>query len=114
LASQNDPNSKEIRAFTGTSILPMFPSLYLTPCIEPVLFGLEWQFWRTERSLLGCYFSQGTNSLVGTDPGKIVAAARDTLAGRGKAGRIPPLWDGHAAKRIVDILLKELARGYAP
>jgi len=35
--------------------------------------------------------SQGTNLLVGTDPGKIVAAARDTLAGKGKAGRIPPL-----------------------
>ena len=34
--------------------------------------------------------SQGTNLLIGTDPGKIVAAARDTLAGRGKAGRIPP------------------------
>ncbi len=57
--------------------------------------------------------SQGTNLLVGTDPGKIVAAARDTLAGKGKAGRIPPLWDGHAAKRIVDILLKEVPRGHA-
>ncbi len=58
--------------------------------------------------------SQGTNLLVGTDPGKIVAAARDTLAGKGKAGRIPPLWDGHAAKRIVDILLREVPRGNAP
>ncbi len=57
--------------------------------------------------------SQGTNLLVGTDPGKIVAAARDTLAGRGKTGRVPPLWDGRAAARIVDILLKEVPRGYA-
>ena len=64
----------------------------------------------TERPIT---ISQGTNLLVGTDPGKIVAAARDTLAGKGKAGRIPPLWDGHAAKRIVDILLKEVPRGYA-
>jgi UDP-N-acetylglucosamine 2-epimerase (non-hydrolysing) len=40
-------------------------------------------------------------------------AARDTLAGRGKAGRIPPLWDGHAAKRIVDILLQEVPRKHA-
>src|SRR6266481_2277811 len=55
--------------------------------------------------------SQGTNLLVGTDPGKIVAAARDTLAGKSKAGRIPPLWDGQAAKRIVDILLREVPRG---
>jgi UDP-N-acetylglucosamine 2-epimerase (non-hydrolysing) len=55
----------------------------------------------TERPIT---ISQGTNLLVGTDPAKIVAAARDTLAGRGKAGRIPPLWDGHAAKRIVDFV----------
>ncbi|PYU78396.1 MAG: hypothetical protein DMG50_27730 [Acidobacteria bacterium] len=64
----------------------------------------------TERPIT---ISQGTNLLVGTDPGKIVAAARDTLAGKGKAGRIPPLWDGHTAKRIVDILLKEVPRGHA-
>src|SRR6266446_2501641 len=65
----------------------------------------------TERPIT---ISQGTNLLVGTDPGKIVATARDTLAGEGKAGRIPPLWDGHAAKRIVDILLREVPRGNAP
>jgi UDP-N-acetylglucosamine 2-epimerase (non-hydrolysing) len=64
----------------------------------------------TERPIT---ISQGTNLLVGADPGKIVAAARDTLAGRGKAGRIPPLWDGHAAERIVEILLKEVPRGHA-
>src|SRR6266849_7306884 len=62
----------------------------------------------TERPIT---ISQGTHLLVGADPGKIVAAARGTLAGGGKAGRIPPLWDGHAAKRIVDILLREVPRG---
>jgi UDP-N-acetylglucosamine 2-epimerase (non-hydrolysing) len=40
-------------------------------------------------------------------------AASDTLAGRGKAGRIPPLWDRHAARRIVDILLREVPRNHA-
>ena len=64
----------------------------------------------TERPIT---ITEGTNLLVGTDPVKIVAAARDTLAGKGKAGRIPPLWDGHAAKRIVDILLREVPRGNA-
>jgi UDP-N-acetylglucosamine 2-epimerase len=64
----------------------------------------------TERPIT---ITEGTNLLVGTDPVKIVAAARDTLAGKGKAGRIPPLWDGHAAKRVVDILLKEVPRGNA-
>jgi UDP-N-acetylglucosamine 2-epimerase (non-hydrolysing) len=54
--------------------------------------------------------SEGTNLLVGTDPAKIVAAARDVLAGKGKAGRIPPLWDGHAASRIVEVLLRAVPR----
>jgi len=59
----------------------------------------------TERPIT---ISQGTNLLVGTDPVKIVAAARAALSGNGKAGRIPPLWDGQAAPRIVDILLRHL------
>jgi len=57
--------------------------------------------------------SEGTNLRIGTDPFKIVAAARDTLTGMRKAGRIPPFWDGHAAKRLVDILLQEVPRGIA-
>jgi len=48
----------------------------------------------------------GTNQLVGTDPAKAVAAAREVLAGRGKKGRIPDLWDGHAADRVADVLVK--------
>ncbi|HKV26533.1 MAG TPA: UDP-N-acetylglucosamine 2-epimerase (non-hydrolyzing) [Candidatus Acidoferrum sp.] len=50
--------------------------------------------------------SQGTNQLIGTNPQKILAAAREILSGAGKPGGIPPLWDGHAAERIVDILLR--------
>ena len=50
--------------------------------------------------------SQGTNMLVGTDPAKIVAAATEILAGKGKSGRMLPLWDGHTAERIVEILMK--------
>ena len=61
----------------------------------------------TERPIT---ISQGTNLLVGTDPKKIVAAAKASLSGNGKAGRIPPLWDGQAAIRIVEILLRELPR----
>ncbi|HEY2461034.1 MAG TPA: UDP-N-acetylglucosamine 2-epimerase (non-hydrolyzing) [Candidatus Acidoferrum sp.] len=53
---------------------------------------------------------QGTNLLVGTDPQKIIAAAQDILAGKNKPGRIPPLWDGKAASRIVDILLQLVPR----
>jgi UDP-N-acetylglucosamine 2-epimerase (non-hydrolysing) len=47
--------------------------------------------------------AQGTNTLVGRDPRRIVAATREVLAGGGKAGRIPALWDGHAAGRIADV-----------
>ena len=51
---------------------------------------------------------EGTNVLAGTDPEKVVAAARDAIAGRSKRGRRPALWDGKAAERIVDILAQEL------
>ena len=62
----------------------------------------------TERPIT---ISQGTNQLIGTDPSKIVAAANAILAGKGKPSRIPPLWDGHSAERIVDILLKNPPAG---
>jgi len=50
--------------------------------------------------------SEGTNLLVGTDPARIVPAARDVLAGRFRKGGIPELWDGHAAQRIADVLVR--------
>jgi UDP-N-acetylglucosamine 2-epimerase (non-hydrolysing) len=54
--------------------------------------------------------SQGSNLLVGTDPEKIIAAARNILAGNRKIGTIPPLWDGKTAQRIVEILLRVVPR----
>jgi UDP-N-acetylglucosamine 2-epimerase (non-hydrolysing) len=65
----------------------------------------------TERPIT---ISEGTNQLIGTDPAKIIAAAHDILAGKGKPGRIPPFWDGHAAARIVDVLLKNPPLGPHP
>ncbi len=58
--------------------------------------------------------SQGTNQVVGTDPARIISAARAILAGQTKAGRIPPLWDGRAAERIVEVLLREIPRPAEP
>jgi len=52
---------------------------------------------------------EGSNVLAGTDPAVILHEARKILAGRGKRGRRPHLWDGHAADRIVAILAGELA-----
>lgn len=50
----------------------------------------------------------GSSYLVGNDPEKILSVYRDIRAGRAREPKIPPLWDGQAAKRIVDVLVTEL------
>jgi UDP-N-acetylglucosamine 2-epimerase (non-hydrolysing) len=56
----------------------------------------------TERPIT---ITEGTNRLVGTDPGKIVEAAALVMSGRWDApGHVPELWDGRAAERIADVL----------
>ncbi len=46
----------------------------------------------------------GTNFLTGTNPQQILATVDQVLNGSMKKGRIPALWDGHAARRITEIL----------
>lgn len=48
---------------------------------------------------------EGTNTLVGITGAGILSAFEKFKKGENKRGRIPELWDGHAAERIVDILL---------
>ena len=43
---------------------------------------------------------QGTNTMVGRDRELTLHVVDDVLAGRGKRGRVPERWDGHAAERI--------------
>ena len=50
--------------------------------------------------------TEGTNTVVGTDPDRILTTAREVLAGGGKAGRIPEYWDGHATERIAAVLVE--------
>lgn len=45
---------------------------------------------------------EGTNTIVGADPQRIAQAFAEVLGSGGKAGRVPQLWDGHAAERIAD------------
>jgi UDP-N-acetylglucosamine 2-epimerase (non-hydrolysing) len=51
---------------------------------------------------------EGSNVLAGTDPIRIISEVRRILCGEGKKGRVPHLWDGEAAIRIVEILAKEI------
>lgn len=62
----------------------------------------------------------GTNRIVGTSPDRIVTEALRVLSEPRPAVSRPPLWDGHAAERIVAILgeafsgiAKSVARGGA-
>jgi UDP-N-acetylglucosamine 2-epimerase (non-hydrolysing) len=55
--------------------------------------------------------TEGTNTIVGGDPDRILKEARRVLSGEGKDGRVPRLWDGRAAARIVDVLERDLGGG---
>ena len=56
--------------------------------------------------------TDGTNVLAGQDPKRILAAAREVLAApAGGRGRVPQLWDGRTAGRILDALQNDLAAG---
>lgn len=46
----------------------------------------------------------GTNELLGTDPAAIAPAMQTLLSGNWKKGTVPPLWDGHTAQRIIEII----------
>ena len=53
--------------------------------------------------------TEGTNILVGTDPGRIIAEAQGILTGKDREWRVPELWDGRAAERIVTVLREQIA-----
>jgi len=52
--------------------------------------------------------TEGTNTIVGTDPTAIEKAIQKLLQSPAPEGQRPALWDGSAAIRIVDILEKDL------
>jgi len=56
---------------------------------------------RTERPVT---VELGTNRLVPLEKEAMIAAARAAMAGQLRRKQIPPLWDGQASRRIVDVL----------
>ncbi|HZM43943.1 MAG TPA: UDP-N-acetylglucosamine 2-epimerase (non-hydrolyzing) [Burkholderiales bacterium] len=64
----------------------------------------------TERPITA---EEGTNTVVGQDPVRILATVDDILATGGKTGRIPELWDGQASQRIAAVLRQWLDGGCA-
>jgi UDP-N-acetylglucosamine 2-epimerase (non-hydrolysing) len=48
--------------------------------------------------------AEGTNRVVGTDAGRVAAAVDKVLSNGQVAHRIPELWDGHAAERLISVL----------
>ena len=60
----------------------------------------------TERPIT---IEKGTNTMIGSDVRGMINGVREALAGGGKRGRVPDLWDGHAAERIAAKLLSDLA-----
>lgn len=57
----------------------------------------------TERPIT---LEEGTNMIVSCDKEKVIDGVNKIFIGEEKKGRIPKLWDGHTAERIVDILKK--------
>jgi UDP-N-acetylglucosamine 2-epimerase (non-hydrolysing) len=57
----------------------------------------------------------GTNIVAGTEPERIRAAIHRQLRGQVTGGAVPVKWDGRAATRIVDVLVRvPRARALSP
>jgi UDP-N-acetylglucosamine 2-epimerase (non-hydrolysing) len=56
---------------------------------------------------------QGTNTVVNDDRELMLHCVERILAGNGKQGRVPELWDGHASQRIAEHLATWLDTGVA-
>ena len=72
---------------------------------ETTVLGVPCLTFRTETER-PVTISEGTNRLVGTDADAAIAAVDDALAAPMPGGQRPELWDGQAAGRIAEILVR--------
>ena len=49
----------------------------------------------------------GTNQIVGLDQGRIVSSLCRIMDNTWPTAKTPPLWDGRAAQRVVEVLQKK-------
>ncbi len=52
--------------------------------------------------------TEGTNCVVGTDKQRIIEESSNALNGKKSLRRIPEMWDGKAAKRIINMLISRI------
>ena len=50
----------------------------------------------------------GTNRVIGSAPERILAEIERILAGDAPQGYVPELWDGKAAERVIEVLLRDV------
>ena len=55
---------------------------------------------------------EGTNTIAGQDPAKILAAFDEIMRSGGKTGRVPEFWDGQASVRIATAIHEWLKNGF--
>lgn len=105
--TQRDPRMIEPLSYTATIHALSHAKLVLTDSggvqEETTVLGVPCFTFRenTERPIT---VEEGTNTVVGTDPGRVAKYVDALFAGMYKHGIVPHLWDGKAAGRIVDAL----------
>lgn len=89
--------SESLFALTDSGGIQEETTVYGIPCIT--------LRENTERPIT---ITEGTNELAGTDTEKIIDFAQKIMRNEWKKGRIPELWDGKTAERILGFLEKKL------
>ena len=101
---------RDIYITTAYALVPYIVSSWIAVLLSNFIVAEEATFNGVPCLTLNTYTEHietvkvGTNELVGVDPEKIAEAIRAIRENRWKKARIPDMWDGRSAERIVQIL----------